>query len=95
MSDLDLVKFELARGFKHTGNTEALNQSNVRMEMEVEVLGVGPDFILNLFLINFEDDTKFGWRIVFDYNPLEFEFEKSFIHMNVLINNLRYEYKVN
>lgn len=52
MTDLDLLKFELARGFKHSYNSESINASSIRVEIEVEVQGAGPDFIMNITLTN-------------------------------------------
>jgi len=38
-------------------NAEAVNASNMRVEMEVEVLGLGPEFVLNISVINYEETT--------------------------------------
>jgi len=38
-------------------NSEAVNASTMRVEIEVEVLGLGPEFILNISITNYEETT--------------------------------------
>eukprot|EP00801_Mesodinium_rubrum_P000534 Mrub_00534.p1 GENE.Mrub_00534~~Mrub_00534.p1 ORF type:complete len:579 (+),score=113.35 Mrub_00534:1349-3085(+) len=95
LGDLDLIKFELAKGFKYTNNSEAINQATVRFEMEVEVLGLGPEFIMNVYLISYEDNTRLNYVMFVDYDIDQFWFTRNFITLNVIIPQVKYQYKLN
>lgn len=59
------------------------------------MLGMGPDFIMNVFLISYEDDTRLNYVMFIDCSAEQFYFKRNFITLNVIIPQMKYQYKIN